>query len=88
MLFRFTYPCERDKVPERVMRELLARVGADLQEGNHARSLCRGNLISRVQYRHDYEHLGYEDGRMWDEAQRSRGAELDGGRELPAGGRR
>jgi hypothetical protein len=85
LLFRFTYPCERDKVPERVMRALLARVESDLDEGNHARPLCRGNLISRVQYRHDYEHLGYEDGRRWDETERSGEAGSDGGRDLPAG---
>lgn len=88
VLFRFTYPCERDKVPERVMRALLARVESDLDEGNHARPLCRGILISRVQYRHDYEHLGYEDGRRWDETERSGEVGSDGGRELPAGGGR
>ena len=38
MLYRFAYPCERDKVPERVLHELLQRTRADLEEGNHARA--------------------------------------------------
>jgi hypothetical protein len=87
MLFRFAYPCDRDKVPDRVMRHLLERVRSDLEEGNHARPICRGTLMSRVQYRHDLEHLGYEDGRRWDEWERTGRAARDGG-ELPAGGGR
>ena len=68
----------------------MQRMRADLEEGNHARPVCRGTLISRVQYRHDLEHLGYEDGRAWDEAERTGRTERDGGRErgLPAGGDR
>jgi hypothetical protein len=90
MLFRFAYPCERDLVPERVMRDLLDRVQADVDAGNFERRLCRGNLISRVQYRHDLEQLGYEDGRRWDEAEREgRAADDDGSeRDVPAGGGR
>lgn len=90
VLYRFTYPCERDKVPDRVLHALMHRMRADIEEGNHARPVCRGTLISRVQYRHDLEHLGYEDGRVWDEAERTGRTERDGGRErgLPAGGDR
>ena len=87
MLFRFAYPGDRDKIPGRVMRHLLERVRSDLEEGNHARPICRGTLISRVQYRHDLEHFGYEDGRRWDERERTGRAARDGG-ELPAGGGR
>jgi hypothetical protein len=89
MLFRFTYPGERDKVPRAVLGELVSRLREDLAEGNHARAICRGNLISRVQYQHDYEQLGYEDGRRWDEAERSgRAAEHGFERDVPAGGGR
>jgi hypothetical protein len=90
MLYRFTYPSERDKVPERVLRALMARAHMDLEEGNHTRPVCRGTLISRVQYRHDLEHHGFEDGRAWDEAERAGRTERDGGRErgVPAGGGR
>jgi len=87
MLFRFAYPSDRDKVPERVMRRLLERARADLDEVDHVRPICRGTLISRVQYRHDLEHLGYEDGRRWDEWERAGRTARDGG-ELPAGGGR
>ncbi len=87
LLYRFAFPGERDKVPEHVMKALLERVRADMDEGNHQRPLCRGTLISRVQYQHDVDHLGYEDGRRWDEAERGGGA-TDEGRELPAGGGR
>jgi Uncharacterised nucleotidyltransferase len=84
LLYRFAYPSERDKVPEQVLEALVGRLRADLEEGNHARPLCRGNLISRVQYRHDLEQLGYEDGRRWDESERTGEVRDDDG-ELPAG---
>jgi hypothetical protein len=87
LLFRFAYPGERSKVPDTVLRTLLARVEDELGT-DHPRALCRGNLISRVQYRHDLEHLGYEDGRAWDEAERTEGGPEDGGRDLPARGGR
>jgi hypothetical protein len=90
LLFRFAYPGERSKVPDRVMEELLGRVTEELGT-DHPRALCRGNLMSRVQYRHDLQQLGYEDGRRWDEVERvglRRPEAMDGGweRDLPAGG--
>ena len=87
LLYRFAYPSERSKVPDRVLETLLARVEDELGT-DHPRALCRGNLISRVQYRHDLEHLGYEDGRAWDEAERTQGTVADGGRDVPARGGR
>ena len=86
LLFRFSYPGERSRVPDAVLRGLLARVEEELGT-DHPRALCRGNLISRVQYRHDLEHLGYEDGRAWDEAERT-GGSADGGGDVPARGGR
>ena len=88
LLYRFAYPGERSKVPDRVLEDLLGRVTAELGS-DHPRALCRGNLMSRVQYRHDLQQLGYEDGRRWDELERARRPEvMDGGweRDLPAGG--
>jgi len=89
LLFRFAYPGERSKVPDRVLQTLLPRVEDELG-ADHPRALCRGILMSRVQYRHDLDQLGYEDGRAWDEAERAGGAERNGARErdLPAGGGR
>jgi len=87
LLYRFAFPGERSKVPDRVLETLLARVEEELGT-DHPLPLCRGNLISRVQYRHDLEHLGYEDGRAWDEAERAQGMVTDGGGDLPARGSR
>jgi hypothetical protein len=85
LLFRFAYPGERSKVPARVLECLFARASGEL-DGDHPRPLCRGNLMSRVQYRHDLEQLGYENGRAWDEADRARPPGNHGGEhELPAG---
>ena len=88
MLFRFAYPGSTEVVPDWVMEELLGRVQLTRPRPVTPDSICRGNLISRVQYQHDLER-GLGDGRRWDEADRSpREAEVDGGRErgLPAGG--
>lgn len=72
LLFRFAYPSERSKVPAWVMEELCRRTLGDVEAGDHPQAICRGNLLSRVQYQHDYEHHGYEDGRLWDEMERMR----------------
>jgi hypothetical protein len=88
LLFRFAYPGERTKVPDRVMEALLARAEEELGT-DHPRPMCRGNLISRAQYGHDLTQLGYEDGRRWDETDRASGTVTDGReRDLPAGGGR
>ncbi len=89
LLFRFAYPGERSRVPDRVLETLFARAEDELGS-DHPRALCRGVLMSRIQYRHDLEQLGYEDGRTWDEAERSGKSDGDGGgeRDLPAGGGR
>ena len=72
LLYRFVYPGERSRVPDAILRRLLARAEAELGSDD-PRPLCRGNLLSRVQYRPDLEERGYEDGRAWDEAERRRG---------------
>lgn len=84
MLYRFVYPSERTKVPQWVVEEMVRRTLET--SGDLERTICRGNLLSKVQYQFDYEHRGFEDGRRWDE--REREGEEDGGREreLPIGG--
>jgi hypothetical protein len=72
LLYRFAFPGERSRVPAHVLRELLGRAEAELDTDHPRRLLCRGNLLSRLQYRHDLA-LGYEDGRAWDESERGRG---------------
>jgi hypothetical protein len=64
-LFGYIYPGERDRVPHWVMETLLARLAAETrqppQEDPH---VCAGTLLSREQYLHDVERLGYVDGRL------------------------
>jgi hypothetical protein len=76
LYFRFTFPSERSKVPDHVMRELLRRTVETMSEGDLERRVCRGRYVSRVQYRHVLEHLGYEN------ANAARAAtDAEGGRE-------
>jgi hypothetical protein len=87
LMFRFTYPGERERVPGWVMDRLFEQARTHDVD---AEGVCRGPLISRVQYRHDLEVHGYACGRRWDEAERADGKAGDGGRErdVPAGGGR
>ncbi|HVI76476.1 MAG TPA: hypothetical protein VM683_15935 [Anaeromyxobacteraceae bacterium] len=63
VLYRFSFPSDRSRVPEWVMRELLRRAWQDIVDGDWERRVCRGPLVSKVQYRHALDRLGYEDGR-------------------------
>ena len=89
MLFRFAYPSARECVPDWVMTQLLSRTVDTVREGNWEDPICRGNLISRVNYQVDIERWGYGDGRRWDEQERTKGEAGATGRERedPAGGR-
>ncbi len=64
-LFGYIYPGERHRVPRWVMDKLIARLAAETRrappEGLH---VCAGTLLSREQYLHDVEQLGYVDGRL------------------------
>ncbi|WP_420067704.1 nucleotidyltransferase [Stigmatella aurantiaca] len=73
MMFRYAYPCERDCVPDWVMAELMSRTLDTVREGNWEEKICRGNLISRVNYHVDIHHWGYRNGRAWDEDERQLG---------------
>lgn len=70
MLYRFAYPADREQVPDWVLNELLSRSLETVREGNWPERLCRGNLISRVNYNLDIQSWGYRDGRKWDERER------------------
>ncbi|HEY0826215.1 MAG TPA: nucleotidyltransferase [Ramlibacter sp.] len=64
-LFGFIYPGERHRVPQWVMENLIERLKAEvaqpLAQDPH---VCAGTLLSREQYLHDVEKLGYVDGRL------------------------
>jgi hypothetical protein len=64
VLFGFAYPGERDCVPGWVMEELLLRVREEREAPPPAERLCRGTLLSRMQYLPDVEEWGYQDGRL------------------------
>jgi hypothetical protein len=64
VLFGFAYPTERDQVPRWVMRRLLGGLHEELDGPAAGDRVCRGTLLSREQYLHDVEALGYRDGRL------------------------
>jgi hypothetical protein len=64
-LFGFIYPGERHRIPAWVMNELTSRLAAEVQQGaTQDERVCAGTLLSREQYLHDVEQLGYVDGRL------------------------
>jgi hypothetical protein len=62
VLFGFIYPGERDKIPAAVIEELTGRLRSDPARADT--NLCRGTLLSRSQYLHDINQLGFTDARL------------------------
>jgi hypothetical protein len=64
-LFGYIYPGERDRVPRWVMDKLMERLAAETRQPPAVDPhVCAGTLLSREQYLHDVEQLGYLDGRL------------------------
>lgn len=64
-LFGYVYPGERHRVPDWVMDYLMARLANETrQPPAEEPRVCAGTLLSRAQYLHDVERLGYVDGRL------------------------
>ncbi len=64
-LFGYIYPGERARVPGWVMQDLIGRLAKETREPPAADPhVCAGTLLSREQYLHDVERLGYVDGRL------------------------
>jgi predicted nucleotidyltransferase len=65
-LFGYIYPGERHRIPTWLMETLLARLAAETrtQPPKVDPHVCAGTLLSREQYLHDVEQLGYVDGRL------------------------
>ncbi|MBX5483761.1 MAG: nucleotidyltransferase [Myxococcaceae bacterium] len=70
ILYRFSYPSDRTNIPEWVMAEMMRRTLATMKEGDWGDPICRGPLISRVNYDVDMQCWGYLNGRIWDEHER------------------
>jgi hypothetical protein len=62
IMFGFVYPDKRQNVPGWVMEELIRRL--TVSRPNLQNDVCYGTLLSREQYLHDIEHLGYADARV------------------------
>jgi hypothetical protein len=62
VLFRFVYPDRRGAVPDWVVEELTERFLNMPTEPDV--TVCRGTLLSREQYLHDLQQLGYDDARV------------------------
>lgn len=96
-LFGFIYPGERHRVPAWVMQYLAQRLAEEAaRPPTEDLHICAGTLLSREQYLHDVEQLGYVDGRLtsmstmtpddvktWTDAIPSRQPEPSGFCELP-----
>lgn len=64
-LFGYIYPGERHRVPRWVMETLIARLADESRKPpTDDPRVCAGTLLSREQYLHDVERLGYVDGRL------------------------
>jgi len=64
-LFGYIYPGERHRVPGWVMTRLLERLGDETRQLPDAgEPVCAGTLLSREQYLHDVQRLGYSDARL------------------------
>ncbi len=61
--YRFAFPSERSRIPDWVLQELLRRSWETLEAGDWDRRVCRGSIVSKTQYRHVLDHLGFEDAR-------------------------
>jgi hypothetical protein len=64
-LFGYVYPGERHRIPAWVMEKLAERLVTEVrQPPAQDPHVCAGTLLSREQYLHDVERLGYVDGRL------------------------
>jgi hypothetical protein len=71
MTFRFAYPSERSKVPTWVMAELCSKTVDSVLEGDWLEKVCRGSLMSKVNYGIDIQEWGFECGKTWDHRERT-----------------
>lgn len=63
-LFGYIYPGERHRIPGWVMAHLMQQLAAESFEPVEDAHVCAGTLLSREQYLHDVQKLGYVDGRL------------------------
>jgi hypothetical protein len=66
ILFGYVFPSARDRVPDRVIDLLVARLQKDSVD--RTSPICRGTLLSRQQYLRDINERGFRDARLEDRA--------------------
>lgn len=64
VLFGFSFPSERGRIPSWVMHRLCDRLFVETTEMPPADRVCQGTLLSREQYLLDVHRWGYEDARL------------------------
>jgi hypothetical protein len=64
ILFRYIYPGEADRIPARVMDDLIRKLRNSQDGADAGERLCRGTILSRSQYLVDIENWGYRDARI------------------------
>ncbi|HEV3410055.1 MAG TPA: nucleotidyltransferase family protein [Chthoniobacterales bacterium] len=69
VLFGFIYPSERDRIPAKVMENLMRRLERETTAGPSGDRVCRGTLLSRAQYLCDVQEWGFRDARLEAESQ-------------------
>ena len=63
VLFGYIYPSERQRIPQNLVRRLIALLD-DEQRTPSQNRICRGTLLSRAQFLPDVTELGYHDARL------------------------
>ena len=63
VLFGFVYPGRRLQIPHWLMRELIQRLGIEMQTLSSDRDVCQGTLLSWEQYLDHIERGDYKDAR-------------------------
>jgi hypothetical protein len=63
LTFRFSFPSHKEQIPAWVMKELMGRMLSREEDPGIADKVCRGTLLSRQQYLHETNALGYRDAR-------------------------
>jgi hypothetical protein len=64
ILFGFIYPSERHRIPAWTMRGLMGRLDHEMRVETPTERIVNGTLVSREQYLHDIESLGFKDARL------------------------
>jgi hypothetical protein len=66
VMFGYVHPSERDAVPRRVVEELAARLRREAETPAPPEKVCRGPVVSRLQYLTDVLDWGFTDVRLQD----------------------